>query len=107
MAAASLRRRDCCKNGWPRRGHPYKFIMRRRMLLKLFLIMLFACGSVSAQVNIRLVTDEADAVLNFLAKRRANQSITEADWQRVFQSEGYVRLKKRETSMQRSFEDSD
>jgi hypothetical protein len=29
------------------------------------------------------------------------------DWQRIFQSEGYVRLKKRETPMQRSFEDSD
>src|SRR5829696_106247 len=76
------------------------------MLLKLFLVVLFAFGSVSAQVNIRLVTDEADAVLNVLAKRRANQSIVEADWQRVFESEGYVRLKKRETSMQRSFEDT-
>ena len=77
------------------------------MLLKISLIVLIAFGSVSAQVNVRLVTDEADAVLSVLAKRRANQSINEADWQRVFQSEGYVRLKKRETSMQRSFEDAD
>lgn len=77
------------------------------MLLKVLFMLLFAFGTVSAQVNVRLVTDEAEAVLNILAKRRANQAIIEADWQRVFQSEGYVRLKQRETSMQRSFEDAD
>ena len=77
------------------------------MVPRLCLIVLFAFGSVSAQVNVRLVTDEAEAVLNVLAKRKANHDIAEADWQRIFQSEGYVRLKKRETSMQRSFEDPD
>jgi Putative zinc dependent peptidase (DUF5700) len=61
----------------------------------------------SSAVNVRLVTDEAEAVLAILAQRKANQPITEADWQRVFQSEGYIRLKKRETSMKRSFEDAD
>lgn len=68
------------------------------------------CTPLSAQttaVNVRLVSDEAEAVLAILAKRKANQAINEADWQRVFQSEGYVRLKQRETSMQRSFEDAD
>jgi hypothetical protein len=63
--------------------------------------------SSASAVNLRLVTDEADAVLAILAKKKANQSITEADWQRVFISEGYVRLKARETSMKRSFEDAD
>lgn len=58
-------------------------------------------------VNVRLVTDEAEAVLTILAKRKASQPITETDWQRVFSSEGYVRLKARETSMKRSFEDAD
>jgi len=74
------------------------------------LVVLFVFGSVPAQVpqiNARLVTDEAEAVLVVLAKRKANQAIAETDWQRIFQSEGYVRLKKRETSMQRSFEDAD
>ncbi|HEX6730387.1 MAG TPA: DUF5700 domain-containing putative Zn-dependent protease, partial [Pyrinomonadaceae bacterium] len=42
-----------------------------------------------------------------LAKRKADQSITEEDWRRIFRSEGYVRLKQRETSMGRSFEDAD
>ncbi len=60
-----------------------------------------------ASVNVHLVTDEAEAVLTILAKRRADQPISEADWQRVFTSEGYVRLKKRETSLKRSFEDAD
>jgi len=59
------------------------------------------------QVNVRLVTDEAEAVLNILAKKKANEPIAEADWQQLFATEGYVRLKQRETSMQRSFEDAD
>jgi len=59
------------------------------------------------QVNVRLVTDEAEAVLTILAKKKANEPIAEADWQQLFATEGYVRLKQRETSMQRSFEDAD
>ena len=49
------------------------------------------CTALSAQttaVNVQLVSDEAEAVLAILAKRKANQAINEADWQRVFQSEG-------------------
>jgi hypothetical protein len=61
----------------------------------------------AATVNVRLVTDEADAVLAILTKKKAGVEITDADWQRVFQSEGYVRLKQRETSLKRSFEDAD
>jgi hypothetical protein len=61
----------------------------------------------SPQLNVRLVTDEADAVLAILARKSARQKVTDTDWRRVFQSEGYVRLKQRETSMQRSFEDAD
>jgi hypothetical protein len=60
-----------------------------------------------AAVNVRLVTDEAEAVLAIFTKRRINQPITEEDWQRVFSSEGYLRLKKRETGLKRSFEDAD
>ena len=59
------------------------------------------------RVNVRLVTDEAEAVLTILAKKKANEAISEADWQQLFSSEGYVRLKQRETSMQRSFDDTD
>jgi len=86
--------------------------MKVASLVCLFMSVLLLCGafrgvSASSSVNVRLVTDEADAVLAILAKRKANQTIADADWQRVFQSEGYVRLKQREASMQRSFEDAD
>ena len=70
-------------------------------------VLCFLCTTLEAQVNVRLITDEADVVLAILAKRKANQPIVDADWQRIFHSEGYVRLKRRETSMQRSFEDAD
>ncbi|HEX7294170.1 MAG TPA: DUF5700 domain-containing putative Zn-dependent protease [Pyrinomonadaceae bacterium] len=58
-------------------------------------------------MNLRLVTDEAEAVLQILTKRSQNRPITDADWSRVFSSEGYVRLKQRETAMKRSFEDAE
>jgi len=56
---------------------------------------------------VSIVTDEAEAVLTVLAKKRAGQVITDDDWQRVFSSDGYTRLKKRELAMRRSFEDQD
>lgn len=55
-------------------------------------------------VDVRMVTDEADAVLHILGKK--GQGVTDSDWQRLFSSEGYVRLKKRETQMGRPFEDA-
>ena len=84
--------------------------MKAIRAINLFIAICIACGVASAQssaVNVRLVTDESEAVLAILAKRKANKPIEDADWQRVFQSEGYIRLKQRETSMQRSFEDAD
>jgi hypothetical protein len=63
--------------------------------------------TVSSAVEVRIVADEADAVISILDKRRANQAIAEADWQRLFASEGYVRLKKREAEMKRAFEDEE
>lgn len=59
------------------------------------------------QLDARMVTDEPEAVLSILTKRKANQPVAEADWQRLFSSEGYVRLKKRELAMQRPFEDEE
>jgi hypothetical protein len=81
-----------------------------KSLLIVSLIICSTFGLASAQpsaLNVRLVTDEAEAVLAILAKRKVNQPITDADWQRVFQSEGYTRLKQREAAMQRSFDDTE
>lgn len=60
-----------------------------------------------AKLDVRLVTDEPEAVLAVLAKKKSNQPITEDDWNRIFNSEGYARLKKRELSMERPFEDTE
>ena len=68
-------------------------------------IVLFVALLAPQRVQTHLISDEADAVLAILAKRAAQQSVTDADWNRVFTSEGYVRLKKREHSMKREFED--
>lgn len=66
-----------------------------------------AVPSAKSPVDVHLILDEPEAVLAILSKKKGNQPITEADWQRVFQSDGYVRLKAREHSMKRSFEDVD
>lgn len=84
-----------------------------RAVLPLMLLSSFslAIGSEETTKNDRLrvqmVTDEPEAVLVILAKRKGKQPVTDADWQRLFASEGYARLKMRELSMQRPFEDED
>jgi hypothetical protein len=57
----------------------------------------------ASRVNVHLVTDEAEAVLAILAKRSANEPVMEADWQRLFAAEGYVRLKKREAKIKEMY----
>src|SRR5215472_14482890 len=87
---------------------------RTRLLARLIItslcLSLSVCYAQSAnlsRVNVRLITGEAEAVLAILAKRKANEPVTDLDWQRLFSSEGYIRLKKREASMKRAFDDSD
>jgi hypothetical protein len=57
-------------------------------------------------VTATLVLDEAEAALNILKKKKNGSAITGDDWDKLFSSEGYIRLKKREASMNRAFEDS-
>jgi hypothetical protein len=81
-----------------------------KLLLIVSLVVCSTFGFASAQtpaLNVRLVTDEAEAVLAILAKRKVNQPINDQDWQRLFKSDGYTRLKQREAAMQRSFDDAD
>jgi hypothetical protein len=90
---------------------PYRFIFYSIVVVACFIFVFahscLAQTSLSSAVDVRLATDEAEAVLNILAKKQGNQPITDADWRRVFQSEGYIRLKQRETAMKNSFEDAD
>jgi hypothetical protein len=84
---------------------------RARILVACSLLILasvsFAQSPASSRVDVKVVTDEAEAVLAILSKKKAKQPPTEADWQRLFSSEGYVRLKKREAEMKRTFTDAE
>jgi len=64
-------------------------------------------GSPPSRIQLTLNTDEAEAVLAILDKRTAGTAITDADWQRLFVTEPYVRLKKREASVHREFTNED
>jgi regulatory protein YycI of two-component signal transduction system YycFG len=59
------------------------------------------------RIQLTLNTDEAEAVLAILDKRASGAAVTEADWQRIFTTEPYLRLKKREAQMHRDFTDDD
>ena len=69
--------------------------------------MALASLSRAQQLDVRVVTDEPEAVLAVLAKNKSHAPIEQADWDRIFASEGYRRLKQRELSMQRPFEDAE
>ena len=77
----------------------------------LIVLLIFSHCALAAQdtsrVHIKIITDESDAVLAILAKRKANQILSDTDWERLFSTEGYVRLKKREQAMKRPFEEAD
>ena len=78
--------------------------LRAAVLLALFV----ACRHAASDPRLRvpMVTDEADAVLAILEVRARGRTPTETDWQRLFSSEGYRRLKQREASLQRPFDDA-
>lgn len=73
----------------------------------LFLLTVSAGESISSRLQVRLATDEADAVLAILAKEDSGLPVKDADWERLFASEGYQRLKRRETELKRLFDDSE
>lgn len=53
---------------------------------------------VNTPVEVRVVLDEADAVIAILEQRSRGVEPTEEDWRRLQNSEGYVRLKRRQES---------
>ncbi|HSD73016.1 MAG TPA: DUF5700 domain-containing putative Zn-dependent protease [Thermoanaerobaculia bacterium] len=71
-------------------------------------LLLVACrhAAPDPRLQVPMVTDEADAVLAILEERSGGRSPAEPAWQRLFSSEGYRRLKEREASLQRGFDDA-
>jgi len=63
--------------------------------------------SSDTRIHLTFNSDEAEAVLAILDKRAAGTAITDNDWQRLFATEPYIRLKKREASLHREFTDGD
>ena len=59
------------------------------------------------RIDLHLDASEADAVLSILDHRAAQQTVTDADWQTLFSSIPYQRLKKRDSSMGRDLADAD
>jgi hypothetical protein len=61
----------------------------------------------AGRIQLKLNTDEADAVLSILEKHAAGAAVADADWERLFATEPYIRLRKREAGMHRDFTDDD
>jgi hypothetical protein len=80
-----------------------------RSWLAISFLALFFVIQVHAQSPLALtvVTDEADAVLAILDERTKAIEPTSDEWNRLFRAEGYQRLKKREASLGRTFEDDE
>jgi hypothetical protein len=66
-----------------------------------------AAAPAGPSLDVRVIDDEPEAVLAIARKHQAGQSPGVDDWERLFSSEGYVRLKTREASMGRAFTDED
>jgi hypothetical protein len=64
-----------------------------------------ASTQVDERIQLRLDVSQAEAVLMILSKRQAGESIHNSDWERIYDSEAYVRLKQREAEMHRAFSD--
>jgi hypothetical protein len=70
---------------------------------------LLACAAIvhtQDRIQLQLDTSEAEAVLSILAHRTAGEPIPDSDWQRLFASEPYRRLKQREAGRKRTFDDA-
>lgn len=85
------------------------FILIISVLLQilLFSTSIAVAQSAGSRIDVKIVPDESEAVLNILSKEEAHQGITDVDWQKLFQSEGYIRLKQREASFHRDFTDDE
>ena len=76
------------------------------MVLALFTACATRSSAPDARLRVPLVTDEAEAVLDILDARAVGKTPDDSAWRRLFSTEGYRRLRDRETSLSRPFEES-
>ena len=75
-----------------------------------FLASLLACGvrlHADDPIQLKVDASEADSILSILARRSAGKPVAESDWERLFRSEPYGRLKRREAELKRTFDDDE
>lgn len=82
----------------------------RARLTFAILLFLLASGAETADVQVRIVADEAEAALAVLDERRAGGEVKPETWERLWKSEGFTRLKKRQeafgaTEVEKGFRD--
>lgn len=71
------------------------------------LLLAAGCCSAGDAITVKFDRGEADAALAILEKESAGNEVAEADWQTLFATAGYRRLKERETAMGRAFTDTE
>ena len=82
--------------------------MTKRIFANIVVVMFLTCSAYAqppSRVNLKLDASEAEAVLTILEKRAQHEDVTDADWQKLFSTTPYRRLKQRETSLRRPFTD--
>jgi hypothetical protein len=81
--------------------------MKKVMLV----LVLFLHGDLGAEpkdrIDLKLDSSEAQAILTILDQRAEGKTVGDADWQVLFSTTPYKRLKDRESSMGRAFDDWD
>lgn len=66
-----------------------------------------AGGTQTERVDVRMDTQEAEAVLRLVERQRGGTAETTEEWEALFATPGYRQLEQRERSMGRSFERAD
>src|SRR5256885_2359570 len=90
--------------------HDVNYPLHSRTFLGLILAALLAPAAIaqrSGRVTLNLDSSEAEAVLAILDKRALHERVADADWQRVFTTTPYRRLKQHEASMPQPFTDQE
>ena len=77
--------------------------MANRCLGLILAAMAAVTGSGDDRIRVVLDASEADRVLSIVAAHRDGEAVAEADWQVLFGTEHYRRLKQREASMATCF----
>lgn len=78
-----------------------------RTLIAFLLIAASSLFASDSRIALTVDTSEADAVLHVLEVCETKLTITDEDWQTIFRTEPYQRLKQREAAMHREFTDND